>query len=382
MPPEDNESVRSTLEAAFEASTPVDNAANEGSAPKAAKETPQVEAPAAAKPASPDVSEGDKPAKPADAPKKTRSLEAPVRWTKEEKEQWESMIDDGMDEKTAERMISAQKILLNRNKSVEAWLTKEMTSVQGDRAWKNEVEQAIAPFRSTWQKAGISDAKALNELLQGFEYSNRDPIGFIKWIAQQRGVDIAKAFPSTAAPTAPSNPDEQVQLHPAVQAHLDRQNAEIQTLRQQLGGVGTAMTQRQQQEDAHLAGQVEQELGAFESATDEHGQAKHPFFAQVRHDMGRLIMSGMASGYDDAYDKAVYARPELRAKLMESNELRVRREVEARLEADAKKARSAGGGLRTTGSGMAPAAAPSDGSGSVRDILNAAIVAQMNAGRV
>jgi len=67
---------------------------------------------------------------------------------------------------------------------------------------------------------------------------------------------------------------------------------------------------------------------------------KHEHFEAVRQEMGRLIQSGSADTLQTAYDKAVWALPETRAKLMavEAENLRKRQAEEA---AAARKAASA-----------------------------------------
>jgi hypothetical protein len=66
-----------------------------------------------------------------------------------------------------------------------------------------------------------------------------------------------------------------------------------------------AETERFEQE------RVDAEIAAFGN------DPKHEHFASVKAEMGRLIQSGSAQTLQDAYDKAIWALPETRSKLLE-----------------------------------------------------------------
>jgi hypothetical protein len=54
---------------------------------------------------------------------------------------------------------------------------------------------------------------------------------------------------------------------------------------------------------------VEQEISAFESAKDESGNPKHPFFRDVYNDLVVLIQMGRANSLSDAYELATRYHP-------------------------------------------------------------------------
>ena len=384
MPTPDDENkqddLRSTLEAAF---------AEKVSNPDTPKEPEPVgdagAPPASDKPAAPAAADDkSKPAAGAAAPAaKPNRVAAPARWTKEEKEEWDQE-PEGVDEKTAAYVAKMKGILINRNRSLEAEFTRQSQANAADRQYKSSIEPMLAPYR---QQYNITDQEALKQLISGFEHSNRDPAGFIQWIAQQRGVDLRALAqriypqqPQTAA-AAGKPSEQQVQLHPDVQRQFDELRQENIRLQQQLGGQVHQVQQhiqgQQRAEAERINAEAAQTVQQFMDATDEAGNSKYPFARDVQQHMSSLIRSGAANTLEDAYDQAVYANPKTRQKLMESRDLEQRRSFEQRLRDDAARARGAAGGL--TGAAPIttepPAGAPAP-VGSIRETLEIELAAR------
>ena len=106
-------------------------------------------------------------------------------------------------------------------------------------------------------------------------------------------------FPAGAAPS-PQNgaqpPASGVDFSPVLQR--------VETLEQSL--------QAQRAESARLEQErMDAEIGQFGK------DPKHEHFEAVRQEMGRLIQAGSATTLEDAYNKAIWAQPETRAKLLE-----------------------------------------------------------------
>ncbi len=319
----------------------------------------------------------------ADDPKKTDAkphIAAPVKWTKEEKEAWDKMTE-GLEPAEAERINKIKSILLGRNRSMEGEFTRQMQAIAQTRKSYDEINAILEPVRADWKKAGISDAAGIQELIKGFDYSNRDPVGFIRWIAELRGVDLTKAFGGSARQPAATEGDDLPALHPAIQKQLDDMRAENQRLNQQVSQFGQSVQQRAQQEQQALQTNVQREIQSFAEAVDEAGQPKHPLFNEVRGDMQHLINSGRANSLADAYDMAVYANPVTRQKLLESQALQQRREWEERQRQEAARAKKAGGGITTSAPSVTRAAVEEPpASGSVADDLHAALAARLSRG--
>lgn len=97
----------------------------------------------------------------------------------------------------------------------------------------------------------------------------------------------------------------QGEVHPLV--------TQLQKQVQELTGKITEQEQRSVR-DVQTEAQTSIERFANEKAPD--GKPKHEFFQKVAVDMGALIETGRAVDMDDAYNKAIWINPEVRATLM------------------------------------------------------------------
>lgn len=83
-------------------------------------------------------------------------------------------------------------------------------------------------------------------------------------------------------------------------------------------------------------------VSEFAGAKDDNGQAKHPYFEQVRDAMRGLLNSGAAQTMEDAYEKAVWITPEIREKFLADKSAA---DLSAKV-AEAEKAKAAGFALK------------------------------------
>ncbi len=151
---------------------------------------------------------------------------------------------------------------------------------------KQELERVIAPRRQHYAADGISDVQAIDNIWQWFEALKNSPQQAMPALAQMFGYDL-----STVSPGAPQSSS---QVDPEVAAL----KAEVAQLRGESRKVYSSV------EEFHTA-QRRAELDAF-------AQGK-PHFEKVRVTMGRLMQAGVATGLDDAYQKAVALDPEATA---------------------------------------------------------------------
>ena len=178
-------SVREDLVAAFEAQEVNETetgAVEDHSAGQ--QEEPAKEAPAEATNRKEPEKAAAEPAK--EEPKPDSKLEAPARWTKEEKEEFEALDPD------------VQRILLNRNKGLEASYTQKMQQIAQERQRYHGLEQALAPHRQTWAGMGMDDATAISQLIGYYQHAQTDPMSFIQQFAEARGIDLASTFAPSA----------------------------------------------------------------------------------------------------------------------------------------------------------------------------------------
>jgi hypothetical protein len=118
------------------------------------------------------------------------------------------------------------------------------------------------------------------------------------------------------------------------------------------GQIKNHLTSAQQAEQQRIQTEVQSELGAFAS------NPENVHYEQVRGHMAALLREGTATDLKDAYDKACWVHPDIRATLLaaQRNEEEQKRKAEAKTRAeDAKrKGLSITGGPGATGTKPAP----------------------------
>lgn len=163
----------------------------------------------------------------------------------------------------------------------------------------SSLEQVIAPHEQSFNVNYGSVQAGIKNLLDISAFANQDAPAFIQWFAQNRGVNLAQLTQGQAQ----GNGEAQRQApHPLQQ--------EVQQLRNDYQGLVAQQTSAQQ---AQFHAQIQSFANDVKA---------HPYFSDVRQDMAVLIdaaeKSGRRMSLDDAYDKAIWANPTVRAQLLES----------------------------------------------------------------
>jgi hypothetical protein len=117
-------------------------------------------------------------------------------------------------------------------------------------------------------------------------------------IAKDYGID-----PSSLGSAPPQDAAQAIQVDPAVAA-----------LKRELSEIKTHLTSQERQRAEAEFSQHTESVTAFGS------DPKHEHFDSVREDMAALIETGRAKDLQDAYDKAIWAHPEVRTKLLAKQE--------------------------------------------------------------
>lgn len=289
-------------------------AAEEGDETKTVVEEPGAKAPAVKEPGAAD---------PADPPE---PIEPPAGWSLKEQETFRKLAPD------------AQKFVMDR---VEA-----ATKSVGLPAEYQEMERVIAPRRAAFASTGLTPAAAISQTLQLSDAAAKNPIGFIKWFMDQRGVTLGHLGVKQQAPAAIDPEDDPANQDPVV-ARLTNQITTLERQVQQLGGHVTA---RSQAEEQALQSQANQEVQNFGMAVDDKGLLKHPYFNEVKQHVLAFITSGVADdppgsgrpSLERAYDMACRAHPEVNSKISAVNAAREQRERQKAEQEKAKNARRAG----------------------------------------
>lgn len=203
-----------------------------------------------------------------------------------------------------------------------------------------EYEDALKPYQQTIQSLGLDGPAAAARMLQ-VEHTLRhaDPMtkaAMLQKIAQDYGIDMGMA--------------QQVPQQDPQTQYLMQQLNELRQTQQMWQNT----IQQQEREKANY------ELTNFSST----GEKTH--FEAVRNDMADLLESGKAQSLEQAYEMAIWMRPDVRQTLIEQQRIEAQKKYEEQQRATrAKTASVSVKGSSPSSSGSQPV------SGSLRDILSA-----------
>lgn len=196
-----------------------------------------------------------------------------------------------------------------------------------------DIEQVLAPHMDTIEKLGVHPLEAVGALLNADKQlrtgTPEQKAQLLGQLAQEYGIDLKQVQPPPP-------------IDPAVM-QLRKQNQQLQRFQQSVI----------EQQNAHLSSEIER------FRTD----PANVHFESVRDDMIVLLQANKANSLQDAYDKAVWMRPDIRKSLVEQQR------TEAEQKARAARAKSANVGIKGS-SAKTGSTLKSDAS--LRDTLTAA----------
>lgn len=248
---------------------------------------------------------GDVPATPDANP--LPALEAPAMWGPKYKEVFSKLAGTPEQREYAEAW-------LNHYKEQQGYTTKKEQEAAELRKQFDPLKEVLQPYEGHWQRQGMDTRQGLSQLLGWGQALASNP--------QQTLLELAKLYQVNLAEATAAQP----YVDPAYQK-LEQQ---YQQLQQQLQQVQQYPVQQQQT-------QMLERLKAFETATDEQGNPKHPHYARVFDRMAGLARGGLAKSIEDAYAMAVSLDPELQAEIKAKTDA----EQAAARAAEAKKAAEA-----------------------------------------
>ena len=304
--------LRSVLSAAFEASEPAHTETTQTEAPprqdrardehgrftRAEQQAAEGAAPAE------ETDTTDQPATREDEPA-SQAIAPPASWSDAEKAHWTSLSRD------------AQETILRRERDIDKALAERANESQAVAP----LREVLAPYRSKHAMMGLSDAEAVRKLLAAQEMLEQDPDRAFPELARAFGYDLSRLAPQLTQQV----PLQQQQQQP--QQFRDPRVDEILRMQQQ----------REQQQ-------------AFAAVETFGKDPAHPHFQEVRQHMGVLLQNGGATDLQDAYDKAVWAMPAIREKLLAERERSAQAEREAAAKQKAAEARRASVSVRDNAS--------------------------------
>lgn len=200
-------------------------------------------------------------------------------------------------------------------------------------------DAAIEPFKGHLQSLGVDAPTAITALMRA-DYTLRtaDPATkaqYFAQLAQQYGIDLG-----------------QVQQPPQVDPQTQYLMSQLNQLRQQQEMWQNQIVQQEQMK-------AQQELQSFATADK-------PHFDAVRNDMADLLETGKAKSMQEAYDMAVWMRPDIRQSLLDQQRADAQRK--AMEQAQAQRAKAAAVSVK----GSSPASGGGQPlKGSLRDMIAA-----------
>lgn len=200
----------------------------------------------------------------------------------------------------------------------------------------NRYDEILGPHVDRWRASGLDEYSGLQTLIAAQSLLDRNPLDGILHIARSYGMTpahLAQAFGLSQA--SGQHPGQEGQRAPtgapdmsaALQQHLAPLVTQVQTLQQQL------QTSQQASEAAKLA-EAQGEVQTF--AAD----PAHRYFENVRAEVVAILQSGRAQTLKDAYEKAVWADPEIRPLLLAEQAKTASAEAAKKAGEDAARAKS------------------------------------------
>lgn len=250
---------------------------------------------------------------------------APPAWPNELKGKWGALDAD-------------VRIFLQKR---EADVHRQFTTNDQERSFGREIRQIVQPYEALIRSIGSTPQAAITDVLNtAYVLRTADP--------QTKAATIAKVIQDYGVDMKLLGQPQQV-------------SPEVAALRQELARVSQQQQAWQQQQEQTVQQQVLQQVETF-------GQdPKHPHFKAVQALMGTLMQAGQAQDMEEAYQMAVYARPDLRQSLLAESTAQQTHAAEQRQRTQ--RARDKAVSVRGGPGGFTPAKEPQ----TVREALEAAV---------
>lgn len=291
----------------------------------------------------------------------------PARWSKEAKEAWAKAFGDLDPANPTHKQIGTLRdMMFQRQEEAERTLQERETELTTKLKEFDGLVKVMAPHVPGIRSMGQEPEAFLGNLLQINRFATDRPDEFVKWFIEQRQLDPAKLFGSAqrAAPGSPEGDDDDPlglipKRYKDALSIVPQLQQTIAALQQQVGTVGQQFGTFQQQAQQAQRTQAGTYIQQWSSATDEGGNPMRPHYANqaVREEMIRLIDSGIETDLDKAYDRAVWAIPETREHVLNSQSARAAAERERKAREEASRKRNAAVSIN----GRSPTVAPSSG---------------------
>lgn len=319
-----------TNEPAFDMEGAVDSIAESlgfAEEPEAGKDTPEAEpkSPAESKTGEPESPQGEG-TDPTQAPDKAAfsSQEAPDTWTKEAKEEW------------AKLSPTVQSEIRKREDDIARFVADTKPKAQIGEGF----EKLIQPYQQLFSQYKVNPWNHVSALLNAHTRllfgSPQEKAHMAFALLKDAGIDPGKL-------TGPNPLDA-----------IMPQNQELAMLRARIAELEGGVTSVTSELTAQRTAEREQQVASFAESPD------HPHFYEVWQDMEQLLRSKVCKTLEDAYEKAVWGNPIVRAKEVARQNTEAQKRAEAARKTQLETSRRAAG-VNIRGSSAASGAARANG---------------------
>lgn len=193
--------------------------------------------------------------------------------------------------------------------------------------------EVVSQYQPVFEHHRMNPVDGIARLLNIQVQLDQDPVGTLTRIASHYGVDLSQSSEQQDAPQGQVDPQVAVLLR------------EVDTLKRQLNDVQSTQSATEAQQRQAIVRSAADEVAKWSDGKEHYGNE------QVRALMARFVHDGMS--LDDAYDRATYAVPEVRAQILKAKEDAARN---AALEADKRRTADARRTVAMTGRRAPPTA--------------------------
>lgn len=240
---------------------------------------------------------------------------APEGWSKEAKADWAALPP------TVQAAVAKR----------EADVTKGINDLKARQA---DIDTALKPRLEMIKGHGKTPGQAVDQLFSWFEALKANPDNAFPALAQSFGYDLRRLF-QQQKPQQQQQQQQPAKVDPQAAAgdQAEGQQPDIMTaIKQALSGMEEKVTQRFTALESTFA---QQSQAKTQEILDNWSKDK-PHFEEVRQTMARLIASGEvpplqngSADLDTAYDMALYAKPDIRAKVLADQQQKAKAALEA-----------------------------------------------------
>ena len=203
-----------------------------------------------------------------------------------------------------------QQAMLKRENDIARYVQQTSGQIKAFEA----INQQIEPMRKELESFYGDVPTALKTLFSISDYATKSPYEYVRWFAQQRGLDAQQIMNVFAGGHAPAS------AQPAYNPQIAALSQEVMQLKEH----------RQQQEQQRTAAE---DAAAAKAISEFIANPANKYQEQVREDMAALLSAGLAQDLQDAYDQAIWRRPDLRQSMLAEQAA----QAEAKRKADADK---------------------------------------------